>query len=759
MLRKSIVLLLSLILSIYSYTQDCENYFIYQQKENLSFTFLGFMVEPAQSLYNWDFGDGNTGTGISVSHTFPPGVNVYEVCLYTESYDSLGNACYDTTCQDITAGNPPGCVAFFFANQSPGNPLAWSFSDFSSGLPTSWSWTFGDGNTSNNQSPIHTYDVEGTYQVCLTITDTVNNCQDEYCEEIIVTGNSGGGDCESDFTYTSNDLLTFDFSAYMLDTTQLDVDYQWDFGDGNFGSGQNITHTYQLPGAAFVPVCLTTTFIFPGGDSCEFITCRDVYVGSPPNCQALFSWVFGSQPLSVDFTDNSVGGPTSWHWDFDDSTYSNLQHPTHVFYRDGIFNVCLTITNDSTNCNSTICSDVHVTNVPPPVDCSNTITTTPGADMYTFDFHGEAFSNGNNVSAATTFSWNLGDGNTASGQDITHTFGSAGSYAVTLATVSILNTTSDTCIAYGFDSVIVVNTSYCIGGNVSLNTPIGDDDGYVQLMQYDATYGNLLNVESIPFDNTGYYLFEDINFSNGISYYVQADLSPQSTHFGDYVPTYHSDAIFWTEALVAVVEECPPILNHDIIMQESNSYASGINSISGIVYSDDTKAIIEGMEILLLNEAMEALTYVFTDANGMFEFNLLADGSYYIYPERVGIETSGFMVTLDSETPSVEMTIVVGDGTASLSVEEYSVISIMHDIYPNPSSGMVNISLSAEKDVEIEVSVFNQLGQQMLLQSEHLSKGVNNIEVHTNSLPESVYYMRLQAPESKPLMRTFVKVN
>jgi hypothetical protein len=192
-------------------------------------------------------------------------------------------------------------------------------------------------------------------------------------------------------------------------------------------------------------------------------------------------------------------------------------------------------------------------------------------------------------------------------------------------------------------------------------------------------------------------------------------------------------------------------------MQESTAAGTGTGSISGIIYNGDTKEIIQDMEVLLLNENMEALSYIFTDENGMFDFSALAFGIYYIYPERVGIETSGFMITLSEEESSIEMNIIVGNGTASLSVEENSIISFMDELYPNPANTQINISISAEKAVKAELSVFNQLGQQMLVQNEILSKGLNKIELNISGLPESVYYLRLQTREGKPLMRSFIK--
>ena len=47
-----------------------------------------------------------------------------------------------------------------------------SFNDNSTGSPTSWSWDFGDGNTSNLQSPTHTYSSGGVYDIKLVISNS-----------------------------------------------------------------------------------------------------------------------------------------------------------------------------------------------------------------------------------------------------------------------------------------------------------------------------------------------------------------------------------------------------------------------------------------------------------------------------------------------------------------------------------------------------------------------------------------------------------
>jgi len=70
---------------------------------------------------------------------------------------------------DVTAPAPPS-AAFAGSPTSGDAPLTVSFTDQSTGAVTGWSWDFGDGATSTQQHPSHTYDVPGAYDVSLTVT-------------------------------------------------------------------------------------------------------------------------------------------------------------------------------------------------------------------------------------------------------------------------------------------------------------------------------------------------------------------------------------------------------------------------------------------------------------------------------------------------------------------------------------------------------------------------------------------------------------
>ncbi|WP_298666458.1 PKD domain-containing protein [uncultured Methanofollis sp.] len=78
-----------------------------------------------------------------------------------------------TTTVPTTGPTPAPIDADFTANMTLGTaPLTVGFTDLSTGIPTSWSWDFGDGATSTEQNPVHTYTEAGTYTITLTALKT-----------------------------------------------------------------------------------------------------------------------------------------------------------------------------------------------------------------------------------------------------------------------------------------------------------------------------------------------------------------------------------------------------------------------------------------------------------------------------------------------------------------------------------------------------------------------------------------------------------
>jgi len=84
---------------------DCENWFTYEAWNNIDFTFMGESLPPANT-YLWDFGDGNSGTGQIVNHSYNPGLNDWvNIMLTTIVIDpSSGDSCFAYSEQEVWVG-------------------------------------------------------------------------------------------------------------------------------------------------------------------------------------------------------------------------------------------------------------------------------------------------------------------------------------------------------------------------------------------------------------------------------------------------------------------------------------------------------------------------------------------------------------------------------------------------------------------------------------------------------------------------------
>ncbi len=175
-------------------------------------------------VYGWDGGT-NLGKG---------GTFTYEI---SNGVDSRG-------------GPPPNAPpsASFSADCTD---LLCNFTDTSSddGTIASWSWDFGDGNTSTEQSPGHTYTAAGTYPVELTVMDN-EGAPDTASQSVSVGPNTPPS---ASFSEVCTGL-----SCNFTDTSSDDdpiASWSWDFGDGGTSTAQNPSHTYAAAGT--YPVELT----------------------------------------------------------------------------------------------------------------------------------------------------------------------------------------------------------------------------------------------------------------------------------------------------------------------------------------------------------------------------------------------------------------------------------------------------------------------------------------------------------------------
>jgi PKD repeat protein len=192
---------------------------------------------------------------------------------------------------------------------------------------TGWDWDFGDGNSSTQQNPTHTYASAGFYDVTLTVTaDT--GASDSTTQTLWAGPNQAP---TAEFTYSTPGGFQAAFSDQSTDPDGTIAGWNWDFGDGGTSSQQNPTHQYQYPGT------YTVTLTATDNDGASDSVSKDVAI---PLSYCASS---GSSANPVAIVNVSIGPLTNASGK---STYSDFMHLTANMSRGQTYNV--TITTDST---------------------------------------------------------------------------------------------------------------------------------------------------------------------------------------------------------------------------------------------------------------------------------------------------------------------------------------------------------------------------------------------------------------------------
>jgi PKD repeat protein len=302
------------------------------------------------------------------------------------------------------------------------------FTDQSTGTITARSWDFGDDNTSTATNPSHIY-AEGIYTVALTVTGpggTNTNTK----QKIITVGPTPAAPV-AQFSATPTTGPAPQNVAFTDQSTGTISTWSWDFGDGGTSALQSPTHNYATGGT--YTVALTTTG--PGGSNTNT---KAGFINITPVAQFLAAPTTGVAPLTVDFTDQSTGGATSWSWDFGDGGTSTLQSPSHT-YAQGSYTVALTATGPGGSNTNTKPGFITVGPTPPvPPVAAFSATPTTGIIPLTVAFTDQS------TGSISTWSWDFGDGGTSTLQSPSHDYVTAGTYTVSLTTTGPGGTNTNT---------------------------------------------------------------------------------------------------------------------------------------------------------------------------------------------------------------------------------------------------------------------------------------------------------------------------
>ena len=198
------------------------------------------------TLRSWDFSNDETADSSDQRPVYvytTPGNDIFNL---TERNGTGTNSKLSA----ITVFNPADPVfpvANFHANVTSGNaPLSVQFTDLSQNV-TGRNWDFGDGNSSIEQSPKHTYSVTGNYTVNLTVND--GNGTNSKILEIIVHEVPNKDKLLPVANIVSNVTSgSAPLSVLFTDLSQNAIVWNWNFGDGTTSTEQNPMHTYLAEG-------------------------------------------------------------------------------------------------------------------------------------------------------------------------------------------------------------------------------------------------------------------------------------------------------------------------------------------------------------------------------------------------------------------------------------------------------------------------------------------------------------------------------
>ena len=312
--------------------------------------------------YEWDFGDGTTGTGETTTHTYAvPGT--YKVALTVS--DAAGNTDTDLLTVTIVDMTMPTANAGEDQTVNVGATVSFDASASSDNVAiVSYEWDFGDGTTGTGQATTHIYVDPGTYTVTLAVRDAAGNTDTDLLTVTVVdmtvpTVSITSPADDSNLATTSVTVsgtasdnvgvekveLSLDGTNYVLATGTN----SWS-GTVTLVEGSNTIYaraTDTSGNTATVSIAVTVDTVKPTADAGEDQTAN---VGATISFDASAS----SDNVAI----------VSYEWDFGDGTTGTGETTTHTYAVPGTYKVALTVSDAAGNTDTDLLTVTIET--PPP---------------------------------------------------------------------------------------------------------------------------------------------------------------------------------------------------------------------------------------------------------------------------------------------------------------------------------------------------------------------------------------------------------
>lgn len=596
-------------------------------------TYPNFFTDASTGAvtWNWDFGDGTTDNIQNPTHTYPLDGTYNTTLIVTNVF-----GCTDTLTQISTVLLQPQSA---FTNNTVCAKQPVNFTDNTTGLPTTWSWDFGDGSPiDNNQHPTHTYTLGGTYNITL-ITGNLAGCMDTLVQSIdvftvpvpnftadtvclfgithftdlstdgalitnwywdfgdgnnsfasnptyiyqspgtfnvtLTVTNANGCDSTIVLPVVVNDIPVADFTAdtacvggpttFTDLSTGVPTSWIWDFGDGSTSTaGPVTTHVYAAPGSYVVTLYVT------GGTG----TCFDQTFGIVNVTNTVTAGFTAEDTACVKeviaFTNTSTttsGTISGYSWNFGDGVISTASDPAHSYDAPGTYTVTLTATQTG-GCSNTFTQNILVVANPTAMFMTGAACVGQQVNFNSMSVPGGV--------PFGTLNWDFGDGGTATGANVSHTYATAGTYTVELDAISIAGCHDSIVVPITINPLPVAaftNNQVCLGDTVVFNNMSSISSGSID--SYNWNFGD--GTTSVLTDPQHIYTTHNDTFP--VTLIVISDQGCSDTLVQDVLTLPIVDFSFAPE----VVNGCAPLSIHF----GDQSAITGGSSIVGWVWNFD----------------------------------------------------------------------------------------------------------------------------------------------------------------------------
>ena len=618
----------------------------------------------------------------------------------------------------------------------------------------SYTWDFGDGNTSTETEPAHSYAQDGVYTVQLIATNACGS-DTTHQEATVITVPAAGFELDATegcapFTVQVNDL-----------SSNNTTEWNWSAPGATPATSdeQNPSFTFALPGTYTITLEASNA----AGSSLNSV---EVFVNNGPTPD----FTFQVNGLEAQFTNTSANG-LNYVWGFGDNSSSEGFSPGHTYETPGEYVVSLTATNE---CGMATTTNTVTLNLSTPV-ANFTVAGSQGCAPLVVSFD-------NTSENAESVSWSFPGGtpSTSIEPNPTVTYetpglfsvtlvasNAAGSGALTLMEVIMVGGTPQAGFDYTIDEATVMftnttenadsyawdfgdgNTSnapdpehtYSLGGDYTITLLATNECGTDTLEQMITLSGaapapNL----SASLDNGCAPL--SVTFDGG----VQETVTSWEWAFPGGTPDSS------TEPNPTVVYDQPGM--YDVNLTVGNAFGensqeeTGLITVVGVPEASFTYDIQE-LSLLLANTSTgEGLSYSwdFGDGNGSEEEN----------PQHTYAEAGEYTVVL---------TVSNACGESILETKVIAIISGAVDeswleelsLFPNPNGGTFTVRLQGQPADGLQMNLLNVVGQRVFRLEDSFHTGYWQRSLELGQLPAGVYILEIQAGERRAYRRVVVE--